>query len=462
MRQDHDAGKRGYASGTRANALWGKGRRRYGFLLAIAVIAAASGAGAAAQQGSAAPKRGFVPDSLRNAAQDNPNETFDVIVQATDPSQLDAVGNALEATHKSQGKGNGVTRKFGVIPAVAARITGAQLDALASADGVGAVTEDAPVQATEYGNPQIWTDEVGAQWEAPPRKTTYPTIAVIDSGVESRSDFDSRLVRQVDFTSGGTNSSGDGFGHGTLVAGLAAGGAYGYTGIEPRARIISLDVLDDSGNGSVSGVIAACEWIMKYKSKYNIRVANLSINAGSGVGAANDPLDRAVEKLWLNGVVVGAAAGNYAVDGAESGVGFAPANDPFVLTVGASDTGATSSPSDDFAAPWSAWGLTQDGFRKPELAAPGRALNGPVPTSSAMYVQNPERHVADGYMWMSGTSFAAPIVSGAAATVIARHPDWMPDQVKGALMSSVGVPSGYGSAGALGVGVVNLTKAVTA
>ena len=134
--------------------------------------------------------------------------------------------------------------------------------------------------------------------------------------------------------------------------------------------------------------------------------------------------------------MVVAAAGNYAVGGAESGVGFAPANDPFVITVGAADTNGTTTPSDDFAAPWSAWGPTQDGFRKPELAAPGRVLNGPAPKDSTMYASFPSRKVADGYMWMSGTSFAAPIVSGAAATVLSRHPEWTPDQVKGALMAS--------------------------
>ena len=106
-----------------------------------------------------------------------------------------------------------------------------------------------------------------------------------------------------------------------------------------------------------------------------------------------------------------------------------------MITVGASDTNGTVTPTDDFAAPWSAWGSTQDGFRKPELAAPGRVLNGPVPMDSPMFTSNPSRKVADGYMWMSGTSFAAPIVSGAAATVLSRHPDWTPDQVKGALMA---------------------------
>ena len=71
-----------------------------------------------------------------------------------------------------------------------------------------------------------------------------------------------------------------------------------------------------------------------------------------------------------------------------------------------------------------------------------------------MFTSNPSRKVADGYMWMSGTSFAAPIVSGAAATVLSRHPDWTPDQVKGALMASANVPTGYDSIGALGVGIV--------
>ena len=166
--------------------------------------------------------------------------------------------------------------------------------------------------------------------------------------------------------------------------------------------------------------------------------------------------------MWLNGIVVVAAAGNYAVGGAESGVGFAPANDPFVITVGAADTNGTASASDDFAAPWSAWGSTQDGFRKPELAAPGRVLNGPVPKDSLMYTSNQGRRVADGYMWMSGTSFAAPIVAGAAATVISRHPDWTPDQVKGALMVSASVPTGYNSLGALGVGTLNVAGATAA
>jgi serine protease AprX len=83
-----------------------------------------------------------------------------------------------------------------------------------------------------------------------------------------------------------------------------------------------------------------------------------------------DPLDQAVEKLWLSGVTVVTAAGNYATNGQASGVPYAPGNDPFVITVGAADTNNTLSTSDDFAAPWSAWGYTGDGFMKPDIAPP--------------------------------------------------------------------------------------------
>jgi serine protease AprX len=190
-------------------------------------------------------------------------------------------------------------------------------------------------------------------------------------------------------------------------------------------------------------------------------VANFSLNAG-GESIQFDALDKAVESLWLNGIVVVVAAGNYAVNGAQSDVGYAPANDPFVITVGASDINNSVSAADDFAAPWSAFGYTQDGFRKPEVAAPGRYMNGSVPNAAVLPTQFPLRVVAPNYMWMSGTSFSAPVVSGIAASIIANHPSWTPDQVKGAIMETVSVPTGYGSDSAMGVGVVNGSAALNA
>src|SRR5207253_1137939 len=103
------------------------------------------------------------------------------------------------------------------------------------------------------------------------------------------------------------------------------------------AGVASLKVMNSEGVAKTSDVINACQWILANKAAYNIRIANFSLHSASRASFLNDPLDKAVERLWFNGVVVVAAAGNYANDGQESGVPYAPGNDPFVITVGAVD-----------------------------------------------------------------------------------------------------------------------------
>jgi serine protease AprX len=261
------------------------------------------------------------------------------------------------------------------------------------------------------------------------------TIAIVDSGIDAlRADFGDRVVEQVTKTERQPNSSGDGYGHGTAVASIAAGSVQGYTGAAPRAKLVSIDVLDDNGVGYVSDVIAAADWIYENRERLGIRVANFSLHGTTLASLVSDPLDKAVERLWQSGVVVVAASGNYATDGAESAVPFAPGNDPFVLTVGATDTGGSFTERDDVAAPWSAWGYTRDGFAKPELVAPGRYVAAAVPPDAKLTRDRPDRIVEPGYLQLSGTSFAAPVVAGSAAAILGEHPDWSPDQVKGALM----------------------------
>ena len=240
------------------------------------------------------------------------------------------------------------------------------------------------------------------------------------------------------------------------MAGIAAGGADGYAGAAPNAKLVSIDVMDDNGVASTSDVIAACNWILANKDKYNIKVANFSLHSSNPSNFTRDPLDQAVEQLWFNGVVVVTAAGNYGLPTGPSGVKFAPGNDPFVITVGAIDIGGTKNPRDDFPAPWSAYGRTYDGFAKPDLVAPGRYMVGPVPMGSTLPLERPTKVVEPGYMQLSGTSFAAPVVSGAAAQILSRHPSFTPDQVKGALMLSTKPVDG---AAPLSVGVGELQAA---
>jgi serine protease AprX len=187
-------------------------------------------------------------------------------------------------------------------------------------------------------------------------------------------------------------------------------------------------------------------------------VANFSLHGTTLASLVSDPLDKAVERLWLSGVVVVAAAGNYATDGDESAVAFAPGNDPFVLTVGATDTKGTFTQRDDVAAPWSAWGYTRDGFSKPEVGAPGRYITAAVSADAKLARERPERIVEPGYLQLSGTSLAAPIVAGSAANLLAAHPSWTPNQVKGALMLTA-KPLPLARERSVGVGAVNVAAA---
>jgi serine protease AprX len=430
-------------------------------VVAVLVVAVSAVAAVSAPAGAGTPSA-YTSPALLASATATPETPFDVIVQGVRGSQSADVAKAVAAIKiEVPAASAGVRRSFSSIPGVGAQLTGRQLLALAKKPGIGAVTIDGPVAAQGYTNDQVWPQSANVTWSTALPAGAYPTVAIVDSGVKSSTKtFGSRLIKSVNLASTTPNTAGDGFGHGTFVAGIAANAEVGHAGAEPGAKIVSLDVLNDYGVGTMSDVIAAADWILQNKATYNIRVANFSLNAGQGDYFRYDPLDQAVERLWLNGVTVVAAVGNYAVGGAESGVYFAPANDPFVITVGASDNNTTAQRNDDFAAPWSASGYTNSGFFKPEISAPGRVLVGPVPSTSTMAQLHPERIVTTGYMWMSGTSFSAPVVSAAAATLLAAHPDWTPDQVKGALMLKASSPAGYSAPGQLGVGVLNTDAAL--
>jgi serine protease AprX len=324
------------------------------------------------------------------------------------------------------------------------------------------ITPNAPVVLTGYSSNQMWPYANGdanlwGQW------IKAATIAIVDSGIDAnRADFSygARVVANVNLSHLSGNTVGtDGRGHGTFVAGIAAGSAYGYAGAAPNADIVSLDVMDDQGMALTSDVIAAADWILQNKSQYNIKVANFSLHSTYPSNFGHDPLDQAVEKLWFSGVTVVAAAGNYGnADGTPSGVKYAPGNDPFVITVGAVDLGNSARLYDDSVAYWSAYGYTYDGFWKPDIGADGRYMIGPVPPNATLPVQRPDKVTAPGYMELSGTSFSAPVVAGTAAQLIARHPTWGPDQVKGALMRTA-APVPQGKPFQVGVGQINAVRA---
>jgi serine protease AprX len=429
---------------------------------ALAAVFLFAGIGAATSwtaNGSGHPSH--IAKSLLEKAKKNPNETIRVIIQSTGGTK--GAEKAFAAAGGST-DGQKLNRKLGIVGAVAVEIKASKLDKLASISGL-IVTPDDPMKASgsTVASSQLWPAESGnAQlWGPVDTKLAakMPAIAIVDSGIEAdRLDFTGRIVANVNLATATPNSPGDGRGHGTFVAGIAAGAAPGHAGASPGAKLVSIDVMNDAGMAWTSDVIAAADWILANKAAYNIRVANFSLHASNPSSFTVDPLDKAVERLWLKGVTVVAAAGNYGTGG-PGDVKYAPANDPFVITVGAVDLSGSATVKDDFAAPWSVYGYTYDGFRKPEVGTAGRYMVGPVPMNSTLASERPSNIVSTGYMQLSGTSFAAPIVAGAAAHILALHPEFTPNQVKGALMVTARPINA--TDWPIGVGELNAVKAST-
>jgi serine protease AprX len=196
-------------------------------------------------------------------------------------------------------------------------------------------------------------------------------IAIVDSGIyQDHVAFlkvgttQSRIVMSVDFT--GEGRTDDPYGHGTHVASAAAGNglvANGrYIGIAPKANIINLRVLNSQGVGTVSGLLAALDWLMSNRGNYNIRVVNMSLGMAALNSYKDDPVCVASRKLVDAGVVVFAAAGNNGKNGAGEkmyGHVHSPGIEPSVITVGAVDTKGTNGRGDDGIATYSSRGPTR-------------------------------------------------------------------------------------------------------
>jgi serine protease AprX len=426
----------------RSSALWGTGRGRGLVTLVVVALALAAPLGASAGEGKAK----YVTPGLMKLADSSPGSKVRVIVQAQEGAAQ------AEAFAKLHGQ---VKKRLEAANGAAVELSAGQLKQLAKVPGL-TITPDTQVALQGFSSNQLWPYQQGFSTLWGLASFSMPAIAIIDSGIQNRSDFYGRIRASVNRSSSANESSGDGRGHGTMVAGIAAGSAVGFAGAAPSAPLVDVDVVDDQGMAYVSDVISGIDWIIANKSRYGIRVANMSLSAPAG-SLRNNPLNDAVERLWFNGVVVVASAGNYGVNGAKTNIRTSPANDPFVITVGASDVGSSSGLWDDSMAPWSAWGYTADGFRKPDLAASGRYMIAPVPSGSSLALERPTKIVSPGYMRLSGTSFAAPVVAGAAAQILARHPEWTPDKVKGALLATARYIGG--ARGASGFGELNVAAA---
>jgi serine protease AprX len=323
-------------------------------------------------------------------------------------------------------------------------------------------------------------------------------VAVLDSGINNDGDlgiYSHGPVYTEDFTVA-ANSKGkrppsnglDWYGHGQHVAGIIASNGKSsncsdctqvVSGIAPGVNLVNLKVLDASGEGADSFVVAAIDRAIALKNKYNIRVMNLSLGRPVFESYTQDPLCQAVEAAWKAGITVVVSAGNDGRDNNFGNDGYgtinAPGNDPYVITVGAMRNMGTATRADDLVASYSSKGPSPvDHVVKPDLVAPGNQILSLLAQHETLAVTYPEdlapisayKHtstnagkpaiqpaydpasgqeppsvkVAPGYsnryLILSGTSMAAAVVSGAAADLLEAVPSLTPDEVKILLMKT--------------------------
>lgn len=274
-------------------------------------------------------------------------------------------------------------------------------------------------------------------------------VAVLDSGIASHKALTGKVIASVSMIAGELPT--DEYGHGTHVAGIITGGASAASGvtslynggIAPGAQLVNVRVLRDDGVGLTSDVIAGIDWVIANKSKYNIRVVNLSLGHAVTEPVAFDPLCAAVERAYKAGLIVVAAAGNAGklADGTPVLGGIAsPGNSPYAITVGATNTWGTSARDDDTVTTYSSRGPTKwDNNAKPDLAAPGNKIISLEAPGSYLPAHYPGEHIAgsgtNAYIRLSGTSMSAPMISGAAALLLQAQPSMTAAQVKFMLQS---------------------------
>ena len=449
---------------------------RWAGMCLVAVMVTAS---LATPAGAKDQRESKISAALLTLARSNPTADLPIIVRAA--VKQDNTRHAARAAAAVQRAHGHVGRGLSIVGGASAIVSGSQILALAGDPDVAYISPDQVVMATfdpsdgaalasspgivEVGAPQVWRD-LGVTGKG-------VGVAILDSGIAPHPDLAGRIVAAVDFTSGGSGAAlvapADPGGHGTHVAGLVAGDGTAsggmYAGVAPGANLIDVRVIGASGATNISTLIAGMQWVLAHRAEYNIRVVNLSAGGPATTSYRDDPLATAAEVLVFAGITVVVSAGN---EGPHERTITSPGTDPYVITVGGIDDSGTAATDDDALASWSSRGVTPiDGLAKPDVSAPGRKVVSLRSPGSTLDQELPDRLVAGldplapAYFRLSGTSMAAPVVTGVVALMLERTPALTPAQVKGRLKATA-TALAYGSAVTTGSGMVNAPAAVAA
>jgi subtilisin family serine protease len=290
----------------------------------------------------------------------------------------------------------------------AASMTRAQATRLAADSRVAYVEPNRVISADDtQTNPPSWgIDRIDQTFLGLSRSYTPPTSGagvhayVIDSGIRiTHNDFGGRATYGYDFVDNDTIAD-DCLGHGTHVAGIIGGTAYG---VAKSVDLVAVRVLDCSGAGTLAGVIAGVEWVTT--NAVHPAVANMSL--GGPVDSESPALDAAVEASIASGITYAVAAGNEA----DNACNHSPADTPNAITVGATNIA-------DFRADFSNFGSCVDVF------APGMSITSDFNTSDTATLTE------------GGTSMASPHVDGAAALLLAADSTLTPAQITAQIKNS--------------------------
>lgn len=382
------------------------------------------------------------------------------------PSQHKRADNALiDSIRRSGGR---ILRANSYLGSLVVDLPANKVRALATGQGVRWISPDRPARALA-SHIENTTGAAAARISLGGIQQldgTGITIAVLDTGValdhvgfkslapgSLQLTSGSRILTGVDMT-GSTlpNPAADRHGHGTHVAGIAAGidpVNNLYEGIAPHANIVSVKVLGDDGTGTTSTALAGLNWVLANASTYNIRVVNMSLGVLSPDSYQTDVLCQAAERLVSSGIVVVVAGGNYGLPPGsvtpQYGLITSPGADPAVITVGSANTRSSDSRVDDSVNNFSSRGPTRghvttasgtvyDNVAKPDIIAPGNRIVSAEADDSFLITHYPSLHVTGGpltsYMTLSGTSMAAPVVAGAAALLLQANGGLVPGLIK--------------------------------
>ena len=285
-----------------------------------------------------------------------------------------------------RGHARRIHQTFSLVPAMAADMSAQDIDTLRHNARVEYVEPDAIAQATADTVPWGVT-KVQAPLVWPGGNTgSGVKVAIIDTGIDfNHPDLAPRYAGGYNFVASNTNPLDDN-GHGTHCAGIAVATIDGASveGVAPGAALYALKVLDASGSGYYSSIIAALQWCVTN----HMQVASLSLGGSAG----STTLQRACDAAYSGGVLVVAAAGNSGTYRGSGNTVNYPAAYNSVIAVAATD-------SSNKRASWSSTGT------KVELSAPGVSIL--------------SDKLGGGTITYSGTSMACPHVTGAAALIYA-------------------------------------------